>query len=95
MFNRVLDAVEEAAADHIKEEPGDYYKDGLLYCGKCHTQKQIEVTLFGKTRKPYCLCKCAADELKREEREQRERERKAKIEERRKQAFSDPSLPRG
>lgn len=92
MFNKVLDAVEKAAAEHIKEEPGDYYQDGLLYCGKCHTQKQIEVTLFGKTRKPYCLCKCAADELKREEREQRERERKAKIEERRKQAFSDVTL---
>lgn len=92
MFNQVLDAVEQAAADHIKEEPGDYYQDGLLYCGKCHTQKQVRVTLFGKTRTPYCLCDCAAEKLKQEERERAEVERKQRIERNRKGAFADPKL---
>ena len=37
---------------------GDYQKDGLWYCGKCNTQK--EVITFGK--KWACLCKCEAEE---------------------------------
>lgn len=92
MFNAVLDEVEQAASDHIKEEPGDYYKDGLLYCGKCHTQKQVRVTLFGRTRTPYCLCRCASEKLKEEERQQKEQERKRRIERMRQEAFPDGNL---
>lgn len=92
MFDEVIDSIESAAADHIKEEQGDYYQDGLLYCGKCHTQKQVRVTIFGIERKPYCLCKCAVEQLEKEQAEDRKRERRQRIERNRKNAFADPKL---
>lgn len=43
----------------------DYIGDkGLLYCGKCHTPKQVEVTICGKQVKPYCMCKCEEEAYK-------------------------------
>lgn len=38
----------------------DYYKNGLLYCGKCHTPKQCEKTFGDKKMKLNCLCQCEA-----------------------------------
>ena len=33
---------------------------GLLYCGKCHTLKQVRIysRLLGNVIEPFCLCKC-------------------------------------
>lgn len=31
---------EKKTAVNAKAEVGDYVKDGLLHCGKCHTPKQ-------------------------------------------------------
>lgn len=92
MYNELLDQLESKAADRIKEEPGDYIQDGLLYCGKCRTQKQVRITFAGRERTPMCLCQCAAERLEKEEAERRERERKERIERRRKEAFQDASL---
>ena len=88
----VFNQVEQAAADHIKAEQGDYIVDGLLYCGKCKTQKQVRVTFFGQERTPFCLCKCAAEQREREEKEQRRRERELIIQEKRKAGFPDKEL---
>lgn len=88
----VLNGVEKAAADRIKAEQGDYIVDGLLYCGKCKTQKQVRVELFGQVRTPYCLCKCAADQRDREEKERQQREREIRIQEKRKAGFPDKDL---
>lgn len=53
----------------------DYIKDGLLYCGKCNTPKQIKIEWFqGKDRIVNCLCNCEAEAKKIEEREQRLKE---------------------
>ena len=69
---KTINGIEKAAAEAIKAEQGDYYgDDGLLYCGKCNTPKQCRVELFGKTRTPYCLCKCAAEKRDREEAERK------------------------
>ena len=42
---------------------GDYYKDGLLYCGKCNTPKETypteEWNVSDMTQKYPILCKCA------------------------------------
>lgn len=45
---------------------GDYIKDGLLYCGKCNTPKQVITRLCGVEKKPYCMCKCEAERDKQE-----------------------------
>lgn len=43
----------------------DYIGDnGLLYCGKCHTPKQVEINICGKTARPYCMCKCEDEAYK-------------------------------
>lgn len=41
-------------------EDGDYTgEDGLIYCGKCHTRKQRELTWIDKSiRKVPVMCKC-------------------------------------
>lgn len=58
---------------------GDYFgDDGLLYCGKCHTPKQVRLNFFGEERILPALCECAEADLRRrkEEREKREFERR-------------------
>ena len=73
-FSNAFAAVERNAAAAIKEESGDYVKDDLLHCGKCHTPKQCFVELFGTIRKPPCLCKCAKEARDAEDEARRQRE---------------------
>ena len=73
-FENAIAAIEQRAAAAIKEEAGDYVKDGLLHCGKCNTPKQCFVEVFGAIRKPPCLCKCKVEEREREEEARRQRE---------------------
>lgn len=40
------------------ENEGDYYKDGLRYCGKCHKKKQTRVRWGGRERVVNCVCLC-------------------------------------
>ena len=56
------------------EKDGDYKKDGLLYCGKCHTKKQTQVTFNNNTRIVGCTCKCRAEQIEKERAEEKERE---------------------
>lgn len=58
-FVDVFNGIAQKAAKLSPEEPGDYRENGLLYCGKCHTQKQCRVNLMGHEDIVSCLCKCA------------------------------------
>jgi len=89
-LERVIDGIEQAS--QIKHEPGDYYENGLLHCGKCGTPKQIEIELFGKVRKPLCLCKCAAERRDREAAETKQREKMQRISEMRRLGFPDSDM---
>ena len=68
----------------------DYIKDGMLYCGKCNTPKQIRLSVFGgPERIVSCLCECGMKEREKE-REEREREdRRRDLERRRDVGFPD------
>lgn len=81
-INNTFDEIIEQGKMNIKAEPGDYIneEDGLLYCGKCHTKKQTIVNIFGRIRKPMCVCTCEAErmEAKKKEEERQEFERKVK-----------------
>lgn len=61
----------DRAENAIKVNPEDYQKDGLWYCGKCHTPKQgRRKTPWGVVVKPMQLCQCgekAQEEIKRQE----------------------------
>ncbi len=39
-------------------DPRDYIKDGLRYCHKCHTPKEVLLPFIPEARKQTCLCKC-------------------------------------
>lgn len=70
----VLFAAELAKRNAVRN-PEDYERDGLLYCGKCHTPKQ--------THTPYgivdCACKCKSDSYERAKSEQEQKDRLASI----------------
>lgn len=83
------------------EESGDYYgEDGFLYCGKCHTRKQHEITLpadgDGTERKVRVgiACKCQAAVLEAEERERERKDFEQRMEALRRDGITDPAYLR-
>lgn len=56
--NEVLNAVSVRAELASATNQGDYIKDDLLYCGKCHTAKQCVIAFGGIKRTVYCSCEC-------------------------------------
>lgn len=80
------DLTDKAEKANPKAE-GDYFVDGLLYCGNCHTQKQHKIILLGYEQTVFCLCKCVS-ERKEAERKAIEAQKKAElIKELRRKAF--------
>ena len=58
----------ESVIPAVSKSNGDYYgKDGLLYCGKCHTPKEAffvkGIALMGKNKHPI-ECSCQHTERK-------------------------------
>ena len=77
----------------IPRNEGDYLgKDGLLYCGKCHTKKQTEVIFRGMKRYPMCLCKCETEKQDKEEAEKKKKEFEQKVKELRRVGFPECSM---
>ena len=58
----VIKAATAAKADKNAE---DYYKDGVLVCGKCHTNKEKKIQLAGECVTVRCICKCESEERQR------------------------------
>lgn len=58
----VIKAATAAKADKNTE---DYYKDGVLVCGKCHTNKEKKIQLAGECVTVRCICKCESEERER------------------------------
>ena len=54
----IIEKLEEKAAKASLPMPGDYERDGLLYCGVCHEPKQCRVTVGGIVKTVACSCKC-------------------------------------
>ena len=50
-----------SAVPELEKEPGDYEKDGIVYCGKCNTPRQIHLPAPGTAldgRLVIISCKC-------------------------------------
>lgn len=47
----------------FEKEGRDYIKDGILFCGVCHTPKQVKISLFGEEKIQYCACKCMSEKV--------------------------------
>ena len=70
-LEKAITEIAEAAARNNPPREGDYYENGLLMCGKCHTQKEVLITYHEKKKKFSCMCECKAQEE--DAREQTER----------------------
>lgn len=80
MDTQIVNNLIKQSLTAIPKNEGDYLgKDGLLYCGKCHTKKQTEVIFRGMKRHPMCLCKCESKKRDREEAEKKRNEFEQKI----------------
>lgn len=60
--------IEEVASKASPQMPGDYERDGLLYCGKCHEPKQCRISFDGNEKVVSCSCSCTAKEPDNKER---------------------------
>lgn len=70
----VFESIARSAAAANPVKAGDYTKDGLLYCGICHTPKQSKQAPFGKSVVYSCLCRCAITKRDEEDAARRKRE---------------------
>lgn len=74
-----LQPIISAANTTNAKAPGDYMKDGLLYCGRCNTAKQCRQNFMGHRLTVGCLCKCAQETYDQETATRRKREEADKI----------------
>lgn len=91
-MDEVINGLVQKAAENTRINPEDYVKDGLLYCGKCHTPKQGEYKMPWGVIKPYLNCKCEAEKREREKQEQRAREHYERIRRNRREGFTDKKM---
>ena len=91
-MNGILDSLFSQLEQRIKVSDGDYIKDGILYCGKCNTKKQVRIELNGKIWTPACLCKCETEKRDAEEAKRRKEEELERIKALRRTGFSDEEM---
>lgn len=90
--NGTIEGLAKAAARNRRPQEGDYVKDGLLYCGKCHTPKQCELEIGGRAIRPHCMCRCEAEESERRKEDERARERAQRVDRMRRTGLQDPEM---
>lgn len=73
----IIEAI--ARASRQQAAPGDYEKDGLLYCGHCETAKQCRIKFPFGERIVGCQCACAQRRMEAERKADEERAQALKI----------------
>ncbi len=92
MIDNYIEKIAERSTSEITINECDYKKDGILYCGKCHTPKQGIYTVGKKTIKPLLLCKCGQEAYEKEEAEKKAKERELYIDRLRRSGIQDEKL---
>lgn len=90
----IIDTINARAARQYAEHEGDYRnEDGLLMCGKCHTQKECVLPRNdGTTRTVHCACECSVAQNAREASEKRKRDRMQYLDSMRRTGFPDAEM---
>ena len=90
----IIDTIGARAARQYSETEGDYHDaDGLLMCGKCHTQKKCVLTKTdGTTRTVRCACECSVAQNAKEAEEKRKRDRLQYLDSMRRTGFPDAEM---
>ncbi len=92
-FSEILSTIMDEAASNSNVDSTDYIgNNGLLYCGKCHTPKQVEVELLGEIRRPYCMCKCETEAYQREREQAKAIQLREEIERNKETGFLDINI---
>lgn len=93
MEDNLLKALVEKASKGDHYEEGDYFEDGLLFCGKCHTAKQCRLkTAWGTIMEPYFLCDCGRKRKEEEDEARKMHEFQSEVNRLRKLGFPDAEM---
>lgn len=90
----IIDTIGARAARQYSETEGDYRnEDGLLMCGKCHTQKECVLTKRdGTMRTVRCACECSVAQNAKEAEGKRKRDRLQYLDSMRRTGFPDAEM---
>lgn len=90
----IINTINARAARQYSEHEGDYRnEDGLLICGKCHTQKECVLTKSdGTTKTVHCACNCSVEQHEKEAEEKRKRDRMQYLDSMRRTGFPDAEM---
>lgn len=70
--------ITESGAERLAE--GDHIgEDGLVYCGKCGSRKQLRIEFGGKTHVVRCVCKCESKEMEEKKKQEEYEEQMRRI----------------
>lgn len=94
-LENTLNNIISKSASAVEINDVDYIKDGLLFCGKCNTPKQTEISFLGKIEKPFCLCKCEIEKAEEQENVRKQQESADLIKRLRYNAFPDCKVSNG
>lgn len=87
-FSKLLEGI--AARTPIQKNEGDYIgSDGLIYCGKCNTPKQVRIEMKGVKLTPFCLCRCESEKYEKEKEAEKIQALKQQIERNRAAGFPE------
>lgn len=89
---QTINAIEQIATINALTQSSDYVKDGVLYCGKCHTPKEHIGKCMGLVRKVPCLCNCKTEELETERQQREWLKLQERIKEYRKLGFTEKDM---
>lgn len=80
--------IEKASEKSISKDTDYLGDDGLMYCGKCKTAKQIRIDdILGVHRTVYCMCTCMAIQYEQEQKENMQRQMQIQISRNKQNAF--------
>lgn len=90
----IIDTINARAARQYSENEDDYRnEDGLLMCGKCHTQKECVLPKKdGTTRTVRCACECSVVQNAKEAEAKRKRDRLQYLDSMRRTGFPDSEM---
>lgn len=90
----IINTINARISRQYSEREGDYRNgNGLLMCGKCHSEKECILTKpDGTTKTVHCACKCSVAQHEKEAEEKRKRDRMQYLDSMRRTGFPDAEM---
>lgn len=90
----IINTINSRISRQYSEHEGDYRNgNGLLMCGKCHSEKECILTKpDGTTKTVHCACKCSVAQHEKEAEEKRKRDRMQYLDSMRRTGFPDMEM---